>query len=534
MYRLLSSIKIGVRLAIAFAAVAAFLAALSIASDVELSRVFGNVEEVNEHTIPSLQAIAQMEAASTRVRRYHLIHVLAASAEQKADANKTMESEIAKFAAAHEQYDKRLVADEHDRQNLAELDAAWQTYLAAWRQMRPLSDQALNDAAAFSKARAQIVGPNSLLFRKVSAALDAMRDYKRQLAEGAAQQAQTSFTDARELLLVGSGAILVLLVVLAFAITRSVTAPLVPAVQAANAIAHGDLTAPIAADGKDEIAELMHAMGEMRANLERLIGDILASVESVAGASKQIAEGNRDLSARTEAQASSLEQTVASMEELTTAVRRNVESSQAANELASATTQIASEGGDAVQRAVATMSDISAASKKISEIIGVINDIAFQTNILALNAGVEAARAGAQGRGFAVVAAEVRRLAQRAAEAAKQIQELIRTSVERVEAGVTIVQEAGGKMTKIVESAHRVSTLVEEISVASREQAAGIDQINVAISRLDGATQQNAALVEQSAAAAASLSEQARALRGVVAAFHTPQGADTALSTPNQ
>ena len=530
MFRLLSGTKIGVRLAIAFATVAALVGALSIASDVELSRVVRNVQEFNEHTVPSLQAIAQMEAASTRVRRYHLIHVLAASAEQKSDADKTMDAELAKFVAAYEQYDKVLAADRQDRQNLAEVDAAWQTYLNAWKQLRPLSDQALNDAAAFSKAREQITGPQSLLFRKVSAALDAMRGYKRQLAESAVQQAQTSFSQARRLLLAGSGTILALLLVLGFVITRSVTAPLMPAVQAANAIARGDLTATITADGRDEIAELMQAMGGMRTNLERLIAEIRASVESVAGASKQIVVGNQDLSARTEAQASSLEQTVTSMEELTTAVRRNVESSQAANELAAATTQIASEGGAAVQRAVATMGEISKASKKISEIIGVINDIAFQTNILALNAAVEAARAGAQGRGFAVVAAEVRRLAHRATEAARQIQELITTSVERVEAGVTIVEEAGEKMTKIVDSARRVSTLVEEISVASREQAAGIDQINVAVSRLDGATQQNAALVEQSAAAAASLSEQARALRGVVAAFHTTQASDTVIS----
>jgi len=527
MFRFLSNTKIGVRLAVAFAIVAAFLAVLSIASDVELSRVFRDVRELNERTIPSLQAIAQMEAASTRARRYHLIHVLAASAQQKADAEKTMDAELARFAAAFEQYERVLIADEHDRQNLAEVGTTWQRYLAAWQQMRPLSDQALNDALTFSKAREQVTGPLSLLFRKVSAALDAMGGYKRQLAEGAAQQAEDSFADARLLLLTGSGAILVLLVVLAVVITRSVTTPLLPAVHAANAIARGDLTATIAVQGKDEISELMHAMGEMRTNLERLMGEIRTSVESVAGASDQIAVGNQDLSARTEAQASSLEQTVATMEELTTAVRRNVESSQAANELAAVTTRIASEGGAAVQRAVATMDEISTASKKISEIIGVINDIAFQTNILALNAAVEAARAGEQGRGFAVVAAEVRRLAQRAAEAAQQIQELITTSVQRVEAGVSIVEEAGEKMTKIVESARRVSTLVEEISVASREQAAGIDQINVAVSRLDGATQQNAALVEQSAAAAASLSEQARALRVVVAAFQMPQATDT-------
>jgi methyl-accepting chemotaxis protein len=521
MTQFLSNMKIGARLGGAFALVFLLVASLTITAYVQLSGVYANLRLLTESTVPTLQAIAVMDAAATRARRYNLIHVLAESEEQKRAADKTLASETEKFDRAYEKYARDLVADEHDRQNLAAVASAWHSYLAAWDETRTISNAGLSDRSAFERARTEITTSLSGTFRKVSEALDAMRAYDQGLADQAATQARSSFARARVIFAAGSGAILAALVALGVVITRSLIVPLASALRAANAIASGDLTAPITVDGRDELSELMAAMAEMQTNLERLIGEIRASVESVTGASREIAAGNQDLSARTEAQASSLEQTAASMEELTVAVKRTFESSQSANELAMATTQIAYEGSAAVERVVATMAEISTASKRISEIIGVINEIAFQTNMLALNAAVEAARAGEQGRGFAVVAAEVRSLARRAAGAAREIEDLIQTSVARVATGVDLVEDAGKKMTKIVQSVRGVSALVEEISVASREQASGIDQINVAVTQLDGATQQNAALVEESAAAATSLNDQARALSAVVGGFRT-------------
>lgn len=301
--------------------------------------------------------------------------------------------------------------------------------------------------------------------------------------------------------------------------SRSITRPLAQAVRIAQTIAAGDLTSTISVRSKDETGELMQALQSMNASLQNIIGQVRHSTQSVATASREIAGGNLDLSSRTEAQASALEETASSMEELISAVRQNAQNSVVANQHSVSATQVADQCNAVFRRVTDTMGSISDSSKKIADIIGVIDGIAFQTNLLALNAAVEAARAGEQGRGFSVVASEVRNLAQRSADAARQIKQIIDESAAKVAMGQELVRGAGSSMSEVVESVKRVTSIVGEVALASREQTAGIDQINVAITQMDQSTQQNAALVEQAAATAASLEEQSRQLSESIAIF---------------
>ncbi len=302
-------------------------------------------------------------------------------------------------------------------------------------------------------------------------------------------------------------------------LSRQITAPLGAALTVADRVARGDLSNPIQAYAKDEVGALLESLSSMQGNLARLVIDVRRGSEGVATASAQIASGNSDLSARTESQASALQQTAASMEELGTTVRNNADSARQANQLAHSASEVAMKGGEVVNQVVATMKGIDEASRQIADIIGVIDGIAFQTNILALNAAVEAARAGEQGRGFAVVASEVRSLAQRSAQAAKEIKSLIGASVERVERGSALADQAGTTMSDVVTAIRRVTDIVGEIASASGEQAAGVAQVGSAVTQMDQATQQNAALVEEMSAAATSLKMQAADLVQLVASF---------------
>jgi methyl-accepting chemotaxis protein-1 (serine sensor receptor) len=301
--------------------------------------------------------------------------------------------------------------------------------------------------------------------------------------------------------------------------TRSITRPLLTARAAAKSFAHGDLSTALVAEGKDEIAQLVQALEAMRLELSGIVAAVRHSAETVSNASAEIATGNHDLSGRTENQASALEQTSASMEEVNSSIRQNADNSQQARQLVADASQIASQGGSTVTDVVSTMRGISDSSKRISDITSIIDGIAFQTNILALNAAVEAARAGEQGRGFAVVASEVRTLASRSAEAAKEIKKLIGDNVQRIEQGGVQAERAGTIMSEVVSSISGLNTVITEISMASREQSDGVAQIDVAIQQMDQVTQQNAALVEEMAAAASSLSSQSRDLVQVVARF---------------
>ncbi|GAC1600180.1 MAG: methyl-accepting chemotaxis protein [Ramlibacter sp.] len=302
-------------------------------------------------------------------------------------------------------------------------------------------------------------------------------------------------------------------------IAASITGPISSAVAVAERVAAGDLTDRVEASGKDEAGKLLGALSRMTLNLRQLVGEVADGAHVVSRTSAQIAQGNQDLSQRTEMQAGTLEETASSLEELTSTVTQNAHSAQQASQLASGAAEIARTGGQVVSEVVSTMTDISESSKKISDIIGVIDAIAFQTNILALNAAVEAARAGDQGRGFAVVAAEVRNLAQRSATAAKEIKGLIGDSVGKVQAGTRLVDRAGKTMDEIVGSVNKVNDLIGEIAAASREQSSGIEQVNVAVTQMDQVVQQNASLVEEAAIATASMEAQAAALLRTVARF---------------
>ncbi len=308
-------------------------------------------------------------------------------------------------------------------------------------------------------------------------------------------------------------------VLIAWSLTRSITRPLGEAVVLAQRVASGDLTSHVEDAGDDELGRLLRSLGDMNDSLRRIVGEVRQSADSIATGSTQIATGTQDLSSRTEEQSSSLQETAAAMEQLTSTARQSGESAGRANELAGEASRAAASGGEIVARVVSTMEEITAQSRRIADIVTVIDGIAFQTNLLALNAAVEAARAGEQGRGFAVVAGEVRALAQRSATAAREIKALIATSVDRIESGGTLVQDAGRSMESIVAQVRSVSELIGEISVASREEGTGIAQINDAVSQLDNVTQQNAALVEESAAAADSLRREASRLTVAVSAF---------------
>ena len=339
--------------------------------------------------------------------------------------------------------------------------------------------------------------------------------------EASAVKAEEAVTSQQTMWWFGIAVALAVLVVVptTLANMQSICRPLDQAQQVAMAITQGDLTHPVPVHGKDELTRLMVALGEMQGSLTRIVSEVRHTTDRIGVASAEIASGNQDLSLRTEQTAGNLQQTASSIEQINSTVQQSAESARQASAMAQANAEVAARGGQVMGEVVATMQEINHRSHKISDIIGVIDGIAFQTNILALNAAVEAARAGEQGRGFAVVAGEVRSLAQRSAEAAKEIKTLIGASVEKVEAGTRQVAEAGTTIGEIVANAQKISALIHHITTAANEQSQGIGQVNGAVGELDRMTQQNAALVEESAAAAQSLQDQAQKLAGVVATF---------------
>ena len=377
----------------------------------------------------------------------------------------------------------------------------------------------LVDETRLEEASVELNGHTLRELNTVQVSVDALAEIEHRIVVENGIKAADEAHTAR-LILLGMGAAGLLCgMALAISITRSIVAPLMSAVQVAQAVAAGDLSSRVEVRTSDETGLLMQALKDMNHSLSGIVGEVRNSSDAIATATSQIAAGNLDLSSRTEEQAAALEQTSASMQELAGTVKQNFDSGKHANELVESASKVAIKGGAVVAEVVHTMEAINTSSRKIADIIGVIDSIAFQTNILALNAAVEAARAGEQGRGFAVVASEVRSLAGRSATAAKEIKGLIDASVDNVSQGCTLVEQAGSTMDEIVVSVRRVADIMGEISLASQDQTQGIEQINQAMVQMDQVTQQNAALVEEAAAAAQSLEAQAQSLVQTTSVF---------------
>ena len=407
-----------------------------------------------------------------------------------------------------------LIYTPDGKAQLAEIRTARAAYVASFSKVAQLLAEQERDKAVSMMNDETLPALDGLQAR-----ITALVDLQNRLAQARGAQARQNIESARNLM-IGLGLVAVLIGIgFACFITRSITRPLQEAVRVAQAVASGDLTSSIRVLGRDETGQLLQSLKEMNESLKNIVGNVRTGTDTIATASSQIAGGNLDLSSRTEEQASSLEETVASMHELTSTVRQNADNALQANRLAVSASDVAIKGGAVIAEVVGTMGSINESASRIVDIIGVIDGIAFQTNILALNAAVEAARAGEQGRGFAVVAAEVRNLAQRSAAAAREIKTLIGDSVEKVDAGSKLVAQAGATMDEIVASVQRVTGIMGEITAASQAQSTGIEQINQAISQMDEVTQQNAALVEEAAAAAQSLEEQAAKLDEMVSVF---------------
>lgn len=509
----MKNIKIRYRLALGFGLVLVFLVIMSTAAIVQLNAVTQQVQQMMDVPLTKERLVSDWYAnVNAGVRRTgaiarsedpSLVEFFADDVRAASALSSSLQSQIEALLSNQAELDvfEQVAVTRRTfirvRDEITELKRSGQTEAALLkldREFRPAADAYLAGMLAFQKLQR-----------------DEIDELSRTLTERAKSQALLLAVLGFFALLLGAAA--------SYFIAQSITSPMLQAVSVARRVAASDLSQAVEVDRQDEVGELLVELRQMQSSLVGIVSEVQGATTSIMQASAEIASGNHDLSARTEQAASNLEETAASLEELTTTVRNTADAAQQASRLASSAADIAVRGGEVSSQVVGTMKSIDDSAKQISEIISVIDGIAFQTNILALNAAVEAARAGEQGRGFAVVAGEVRTLAQRSATAAKEIKSLISSSVERVEVGSQLVAKAGETMSEIVDSVQRVRGTIGDITVAAEEQSEGIGQVNSAVSLLDQMTQQNAALVEQSAAAASSLQEQANKLSSLVDTF---------------
>ncbi|PZP34612.1 MAG: methyl-accepting chemotaxis protein [Roseateles depolymerans] len=509
----LTRISVGTKLGLAFLIVLLITATLGVLSILQLGRVNDTASDMGDNFLPSVRELQEVAKQATRYRTSEYRMTLAEPGAERKSAIESAQKYVQAVDEHLANYEK-LPASPQEQAMLKQFKDSWAAYLENSRAFK-----AAAQADDEPKMKALLTGDGLTKFNAALQDIDALVAQNSKSSDEANALGDRIYDSSLKLTIAMTIAAIVIGAALAWGITRQITQSLTHSVKLAEAVAGGDLTHSVRVSGQDELAQLQRALMSMVEQLKSVVSQVREGVDSVSSASSQIATGNHDLSARTEQTASNLEETASSMEELTGAVGQSADTARQANQLASTAAEAASRGGQVVGAVVQRMGQISESSRKIGDIIGTIDGIAFQTNILALNAAVEAARAGEQGRGFAVVAGEVRTLAQRSAEAAKEIKTLIGRSVETVEAGAADVAHAGEAMQEIVSSVGRVTDLMGEIAAAAVEQRDGIAQVNQAVANLDQMTQQNAALVEESTAASASLSEQAQRLADVVSVF---------------
>jgi len=511
-----SNTTVRARLLISFLLVAILGALVAAIGIYNMSKMNAQAERAYASDLLGISLVKEANIELIYIGRASRNVLLSTTPEQKATfkaaSDKAYKTMLERLASA-----RPLFRTEAAARLFAEVDKGVTDYEAGRTELMALADGDDSQAAVN-----YLFGPLAAKANFIDEKLDALGANKQKAAAASAAEATSLYHEARTLMIVLVVCSLAAGIAIGLWITHTLTRQLggepAYAVEMAGAISRGELATVIETRAGDQ-RSLLFAMEAMRASLVKIVGQVRGGTETIATASNQIAVGNMDLSSRTEEQASSLEETASSMEELTSTVKQNADNARQANSLAKSASEVAIRGGAVVSEVVDTMASINDSSRKIVDIIGVIDGIAFQTNILALNAAVEAARAGEQGRGFAVVAAEVRNLAQRSAAAAKEIKTLINDSVDKVDAGGKLVDQAGVTMEEIVQSITRVTDIMSEIAAASSEQSMGIEQVNTAIVQMDEVTQQNAALVEEAAAAASAMQEQAATLAEVVSIF---------------
>ncbi|WBS05129.1 methyl-accepting chemotaxis protein [Pseudoduganella sp. SL102] len=518
-------LSIAKRLGMGFGVVSVLLVFQIVMSNIMLGRMDASTDAIVHDRMPKILATKDMLLEVNDIAialRNMILTPVAADRTAQMDEVKASRTAIVAILGSLDGSIKRPEA----RALLEQVRKDMDTYVAGQDRLIQLVNDGNADAA-----RALLSTELRPLLARLKGEANDLVSFQRGLSDEAAAAAAATHTESRLVSIVIGVLAVAFAGGVAWWITSSIVRPVRRALEVANTVAAGDLTSQIDVETADEMGQLLQAMKAMNDSLAQTVATVRSGTDTIATAAAEVATGSQDLSARTEQQASSLEETASSMEELTSTVKQSADNARQANSLAESASTIATRGGDVIGQVVTTMDDIRASAAKIGDITSVIDSIAFQTNILALNAAVEAARAGEQGRGFAVVASEVRNLAQRSAAAAREIKQLIGDSTEKVANGAALVAQAGATMAEIVSSVNRVTGIMGEITTASAEQTAGIEQINQAVGEMDSMTQQNAALVEQAAAASETMSEQAGKLAEAVSVFrlhsaHAPLRSD--------